>query len=191
MSSCITDSGFAREDSTSPTTLPKSNDSSASNLRASCCMRRLSARQAMCSSRKPRLRAASKRAAQQRRADAVTLPRLLHADRRFRLARKAHAELPQLGGATHHAVKEKTVHDGFERDRQINEAADEIVGYAAAEPVMPACGIEPQQMVAVTCRLRRSTICGSRRLREERPAFQGSPDLVVKQPPDRVLRLTI
>jgi hypothetical protein len=60
MNSRISDSGVAREDSTSPMTPPKSKDSSASNLRASCCMRRFSARQAMCSSRKLRLRAASK-----------------------------------------------------------------------------------------------------------------------------------
>ena len=35
----ITDSGVGARRATSPTTLPKSNDSSASNLRASCCMR--------------------------------------------------------------------------------------------------------------------------------------------------------
>jgi len=59
ISSCISDIGVGRDDSTSPTTLPKSNDNSASNLRASCCMRWFSARHAMCNRRKPRLRAAS------------------------------------------------------------------------------------------------------------------------------------
>ena len=107
------------------------------------------------------------RAAQQRRADAVALPRLLDADRGFRLAGKAHAELPQLRGAAHHAVDEKAVHDGVERKRQIHEIADEVVGYAAAEPAVPARRVEPQQMVAVFIVSRRSTICGSRRHREE------------------------
>ena len=51
INSRISESGVARQDSTSPTTLPKSKVSSASNLRASCCMRRFSAKQAMCSRR--------------------------------------------------------------------------------------------------------------------------------------------
>jgi 2'-5' RNA ligase len=55
----ISDNAVGRDDSTSPTTLPKSNESSASNLRASCCMRWFSARQAICNNRKLRLRAAS------------------------------------------------------------------------------------------------------------------------------------
>src|SRR5271168_4725737 len=52
--------------------------------------------------------------AQQRRADAVTLPRLLYADRGFGLSWKAYAQLTQLGGAAHHAVNEETMHDGIE-----------------------------------------------------------------------------
>ena len=39
--------------------------------------------------------------------------------------------------------------DSVERDRQIDVIADEIIGYAAGEPVMPALWIEPQHMVAV------------------------------------------
>ena len=39
IASRISDSGVERGGSTSPTTLPKSNAESASNLRASCCMR--------------------------------------------------------------------------------------------------------------------------------------------------------
>ena len=78
------------------------------------------------------------RSTQQRRADAVTLPRLFDTDRGFGLTRKTDAKLPQLGSATQNAIKEKTVHDRFKRNRQIDEVADKIVGYAAAEPVMPA-----------------------------------------------------
>jgi RNA 2',3'-cyclic 3'-phosphodiesterase len=55
----ISESGVGRGVATSPTTLEKSKVSSASYLRASCCMRLLSARQAMCRNLRPRLRAAS------------------------------------------------------------------------------------------------------------------------------------
>ena len=79
----------------------------------------------------------------------MALPRLFHADRRLRLTGKSSAQLPQLGAGAHFAVEEKAVHDGFERNRQIDVIANEIVGYAAAEPIVPARGIEPQQMVAV------------------------------------------
>ena len=129
-------------------------------------MRWLSPRHAMCRSRKPRLRAVKQRAAQQRRADAVTLPRFLHADRGFGLARKSHAERPQFRGAAHRAADEKAVHDRVEAGGQIDVIADEVVGHAAGEPIVPALGIETQHMLAVCCRLRRSTICGLRRLRE-------------------------
>ena len=42
------------------------------------------------------------------------------------------------------------MHHGIERKRQIDEIADEVVGYAAAEPAVPARRVEPQQMVAVS-----------------------------------------
>ena len=58
-SSRSTDSGVGRAAATSPTTSPKSKLSSAANLRASSCIRRLLARQAMCRVLMPRLRAAS------------------------------------------------------------------------------------------------------------------------------------
>jgi hypothetical protein len=95
--------------------------------------------------RYPRLRAVSK----VRRADAVTLPRLLDADRGLRLARKTNAQLPQLSGPAHHSVEKKAVHDGVERNGQIRVAANEIVGHAAGKPAMPALGVEPQHVVAV------------------------------------------
>jgi hypothetical protein len=79
----------------------------------------------------------------------VALPRLLHADRSFRLAGQARAKLAQLGRAAHHAVNKKAMHDGVERKRQIHKIADEVVRHAAAKAAMPACRIEPQQMVAV------------------------------------------
>jgi hypothetical protein len=82
----------------------------------------------------------------------VTLPRLLHADGGFRLVRQTNAEWPQLSGAAHHAVEEKTVHDGIQRNRQIDVAANEIVGYAAAKPAVPAFRVKPQHMVAVFVR---------------------------------------
>ena len=41
------------------------------------------------------------------------------------------------------------MHDRVERERQIDEIADEVIGYAAAETAVPARRIEPQQMVAV------------------------------------------
>src|SRR6267142_155981 len=58
--SCATGIGVGCAAATSPTTLPKSNRSSASNLLASCCIRSLSARQAICRNVMPRLRAASR-----------------------------------------------------------------------------------------------------------------------------------
>ena len=106
----ISDSGVERGGSTSPTTLPKSNVRSASNLRASCCMRRLSARQCMCSDLMPRLRAREQRALEQYGADAVALPGLLDAEGGFRLARERRADRAQLGGAAQHAVDKEAVH---------------------------------------------------------------------------------
>ena len=44
------------------------------------------------------------------------------------------------------------MHDGVERNRQIDVVANEIVGYAAAESAVPALGVEPQHMVAVFVR---------------------------------------
>src|ERR1700722_97045 len=79
----------------------------------------------------------------------MALPWLFHADRRFRLSRKARAQLPQLGGTAHHAIDKKAMHNGIERKRQVDEIADKVVRHTAAEAAMPACSIEPQQMVAV------------------------------------------
>ena len=87
--------------------------------------------------------------AKQRRADAVTLPRLLHADGGLRLVRKTQAQRPQLGGPANHSIDEKAVHDGVERNGQIGVIANEVVGYAAAEPVVTALRVETQYMVAV------------------------------------------
>ncbi len=83
----------------------------------------------------------------------MALPRLLHADRGLGLARQAQAERAQLRGAAHHAADEKAVHDGVEARGQIDVIADELVGYAAGEPVAPALGVETQYMLAVFFRL--------------------------------------
>ena len=92
----------------------------------------------MCSMPEAAITRGEQRAAQQRRADAVTLPRLFDADRGLGLARKAQAERPQFGGAAHHAIDEKAMHDGIERGGEIDVFADEIVRHAAAEPAAPA-----------------------------------------------------
>ena len=55
------------------------------------------------------------RAPQQRRADAVALPRLLDTQRRLGLAREVRAKRPQFGAGAHHAVDKAAVHDGVER----------------------------------------------------------------------------
>ena len=44
------------------------------------------------------------------------------------------------------------MHDRFERDRQVDVVADEVLGYAAAKPALPAAWIEAQQMIAIFCR---------------------------------------
>jgi hypothetical protein len=49
----------------------------------------------------------------------------------------------------HDAVDEKAVDDGVERNRQIDVAANEIVGYPAAEPVVPARRIEAKHVIAI------------------------------------------
>jgi hypothetical protein len=41
------------------------------------------------------------------------------------------------------------MHDGIERDREVHVFFDELVGYAAAEPAVPALRIETQYMLAV------------------------------------------
>jgi hypothetical protein len=89
------------------------------------------------------------RAAEQRRTDAMALPRLLHAQRRLRLARKSCTQGPQFRDAAQNAVDEEAVHDGVERGRQLDIPVHELVGDRAAEPVIAAFGVEPQQMVAI------------------------------------------
>ncbi len=103
----------------------------------------------MCRGRKPRLRAASK----VRRSSAEPTPWLCQGFSTLMAASawcgKRSAERPQFGRAAHHAVDEKAMHHGIERQRQIDVIADEVVGYAAAEPAAPAVAVEPQQVVAV------------------------------------------
>ena len=56
--------------------------------------------------------------AQQRRTDAVTLPRLLNAERSLPLTRKSNAKRSQLRRATHHSADEEAVHHGVEWNGQ-------------------------------------------------------------------------
>ena len=125
----------------------------------------------------PRLRAVSSVWSQQRRADAVALPRLLDADCGLRLARKAHTQRPQLGGAAQHAVDEKAVDHGVQRLRQIGIFADELVGHAAAEPAVAAIRIEAQHMIAVFCRFTDPQFADHAAF--GRTSCIGSPDIVV------------
>ena len=117
-------------------------------------------------------------AAEQRRADAVTLPCLLDADRGLRLARETGAERPQLGGAAHHSVDEETMHDGVERNRQIDIAANEIVGDAAAEPAVAARRIEAKHMVAILCGLTDPQFADHAAFGKNVLHLKGPPDLL-------------
>src|SRR5262249_523552 len=77
------------------------------------------------------------------------LPWLFDADRRFGLARKTGAERAQFGRAAHHVVDKEAVNDRLQAAGQIDVIVNELIGYAAGEPVAPALRIEPYQMVAV------------------------------------------
>ncbi len=153
MNSRISDIGVGRDDSTSPITLSKSKVSSASNLRASCCMRWFSAMQAMCMMPIAAIARGQQDPRQQRRTDAVRLPALLDADRGFRFACKAHSERTQFGGGPHHIVEEEGIDDAVERIGELDIFADEVIGYAAGEFVSPAFGVEAEDMIAIFRRL--------------------------------------
>src|SRR5262249_24590506 len=88
-------------------------------------------------------------AAEQRRTDAVTLPRLFDAERRFRFARRARAKRTQFGGATHRSADEEAVDDGVEAGGQFDIVADELIRDAAGKTVTPALCIQTQQMVSI------------------------------------------
>src|SRR5262249_32628483 len=88
-------------------------------------------------------------ALEQRRADAVALPIFFDAEGGFRLRGERAAERAQFAGAAQGAVDEETVDHGFQADREVDVAADELVRYPAAEPVAPAFAVETQQVVAV------------------------------------------
>src|SRR6516165_7372333 len=84
----INESGVGRGAATSPTTLEKSKLSSASYLRASCCMRLLSARQAMCRNLRPRF---------------------LDRERDLGFTRDGRSDLPQLRSAAQRVVDEEAM----------------------------------------------------------------------------------
>ena len=116
--------------------------------------------------------------------DAVALPRLLYADRGFRLTGKAPAKLAQLGRTAHDTINKKAMHDGVERERQIHEIADEIVGYTATKTAVPARRIEPQQMVAVFVVFADPKLADHAAVGKN---FQHSRGLLIEGPLDRIL----
>ena len=58
----------------------------------------------------------------------------------------------QLGCAAQHATDEEAVDHDTGQPARLRVAANEFIGYRAAEPVAPALGIEAQQMVAIEMR---------------------------------------
>src|SRR5215468_8133136 len=89
------------------------------------------------------------RAAKQRCADAMALPRLLDAEGRLGLAVESRAERPQFASPAQHVVDEEAVDHGIEIVGDGNVIADELIRYAAAEPASPGVRVEAQQMLAV------------------------------------------
>ena len=89
---------------------------------------------------------------EQRRADAVALPRLLDADRGFRLRGK---RAPSDAAPPRHASRRRrkkpctTASSDSDKSTQLR---DEFIGHAAAEAAVPARRFEPQQMVAIFVR---------------------------------------
>src|SRR4029077_9295816 len=88
-------------------------------------------------------------AAKQCRTHAVTLPRLLDADRGLGLARKTRAERTQLRRATHCIADEEAMHDRIQAGRQIDIFANEVIRDATGKPVAPALRVKTKQMLAV------------------------------------------
>ena len=103
----------------------------------------------MCRNFKPRLRAASKRAFEQRRADAMALPRTSRSRTQLPPRAKAAGRSAEFGRAAQDAVDEKAVDDGVHAKGEIGVSPYEIVRDRAGEPVAPAHRIEPEQMVAI------------------------------------------
>ena len=143
------DSGVGNGVSTSPTTLPKSKVSSASNLRANCCMRWLSARQVMCRRRMRRLRAVNR----QRSSRAEPTPWLCHGFSMLKAVSAASVsgavEETKLGRSPQHAVDKEAMQDDAETADAAAWSADDIVVDGAAEAVAAAVGVESEQVIAI------------------------------------------
>jgi len=118
----------------------------------------------------------------------VTLPRLLDADRGLCLARESDTQRPQLGGPAHQSVDEETMHNGVQRNGQINVIANEIVRHAACEPAMPTVRIETQHMVAVFCRFSNPQFADHAAFGKNILHSKGLLTLSSTRPPDRFLR---
>ncbi len=95
-------------------------------------------------------------AAHQLRADAAPAPADLDREGGFRrplVEPEAHAA--QFAGAAHHAVDEIAVDDVVDAEAALGIVRQEFVADGHGEPVVPALGIQPQQMIAEGRHIRR------------------------------------
>src|SRR5262249_12734561 len=105
----MSESGVGRWAETSPTTFEKSKLSSASYLRASCCIALVVGETCHVQKFEAAIARREQRALEQQRADAVTLPWLLDRERRLGLARHGCSNRPQFRSAAQRAIDEKAV----------------------------------------------------------------------------------
>src|SRR5689334_23016699 len=85
----------------------------------------------------------------------MTLPRLLDAEGRFRLARERCTDRTQLGGAAHRSVHEETMNDSVDARGQHGVFGQEFVRYISTKAISPAGLIEPQQVLTIAAGLDR------------------------------------
>src|SRR4029077_1457991 len=90
---------------------------------------------------------------EQHRADTVTLPGLLDAERSFALANEHRSETAQFGGAPQDAVDEKTVHDHAQSGRRTGMVGNKFVGHRARKTTVPAFRVKADQVIAISVSL--------------------------------------
>src|SRR5216683_2796969 len=89
------------------------------------------------------------RAIEQRRSDAMTLPRLLDAESGLGLLRQLAPERPQFGGATHDSVDKETMDHGIQAADRTSVVGNELIGHRPAEAIVPALRVQPQKVIGI------------------------------------------
>src|SRR5262249_16481752 len=89
------------------------------------------------------------RALKKLRTYAMALPRLLDGECGLGFMGERGTERAQFGGASQNTVAKKAKQNRVQPKAQFDEILDELVRDCPPEPITPAFGVEPQQMIAI------------------------------------------